>query len=56
MPHELERLLVRPFQLDDQALVRALILDGLAGRWGHLDDNLNPDLDNISATYSAGTL
>lgn len=45
----------RPFRCDDQALVRALILDGLAGRWGHLDKDLNPDLDDIASTYGAGT-
>lgn len=48
-------VVVRPFRDDDQVLVRALILDGLAGRWGHLDEDLNPDLDDIALTYGAGT-
>lgn len=45
----------RPFHPDDQGVVRALILEGLAGRWGHLDEDLNPDLVDIGATYGAGT-
>ena len=48
-------VLVRPFRGVDQALVRALILDGLAGRWGHLDEDLNPDLDDLALAYGAGT-
>jgi len=48
-------VVVRPFRDDDQGLVRALILDGLAGRWGHLDEDPNPDLDDIAVTYGAGT-
>ncbi len=46
---------VRPFRPGDQDIVRALILEGLAGRWGHLDEDLNPDLVDIGATYGAGT-
>jgi putative acetyltransferase len=48
-------VVVRPFRDADQASVRALILEGLAGRWGHLDEDLNPDLDDIELTYGAGT-
>ena len=48
-------VLVRPFRPEDQAGVRALILQGLAGRWGHLDKDLNPDLDDIAAAYRGGT-
>ena len=48
-------VVVRPFRDDDQALVRALILDGMSGRWGHLDEDLNLDLDDIASTYGEGT-
>lgn len=48
-------ILVRPFRAGDQEVVRTLILEGLAGRWGHLAENLNRDLDNIALTYGAGT-
>jgi putative acetyltransferase len=45
-----------PFTRADQAAVRALILDGLAERWGGpADPTLNPDLDDIAASYASGT-
>jgi GNAT superfamily N-acetyltransferase len=44
------------FRIDDQAQVKALILEGLADRWGgDADPTLNPDLDDIAATYADGT-
>ena len=43
---------IRPFVPADQAAVRTLILDGLREHWGKLDPSLNPDLDNIAASYS----
>jgi GNAT superfamily N-acetyltransferase len=46
---------VRPFLPGDQDVVRALVLEGLAGRWGHLDEDLNPDLVDIGSTYADGT-
>jgi GNAT superfamily N-acetyltransferase len=52
---DLDGVFVRRFRPDDQDLVRALILEGLARRWGVLDEDLNPDLVNIGATYRAGT-
>jgi len=36
---------------DDQEAARKLILAGLAERWGTLDPCLNPDLDNLWASY-----
>jgi ribosomal protein S18 acetylase RimI-like enzyme len=36
--------------------VRALVLAGLGERWGHVDAALNPDLDDIAATYAAGVI
>ena len=45
---------IRPFQSADQAAAKALILDGLAGHWGTLDPTLNPDLDDIAASYAGG--
>lgn len=42
---------IRPFQPADQPAAKALILAGLAERWGDLDLSLNPDLDNIWVEY-----
>jgi putative acetyltransferase len=44
---------LRPFAPGDQAAARALILAGLREHWGWLDPNLNPDLDDIAASYLA---
>lgn len=43
---------IRPFVPADQAGVKALILQGLAGHWGVIDSALNPDLDDIAAAYA----
>ena len=43
---------VRPFVPCDQAAARTLILEGLREHWGGLDPSLNPDLDDITASYS----
>ncbi|MCC7117704.1 MAG: GNAT family N-acetyltransferase [Anaerolineales bacterium] len=44
---------IRPFQPAQQAEVKALILAGLAERWGEVfDPGLNTDLDDISQTYA----
>ncbi len=48
-------LTIRLFQPDDQAAVKALILDGLRERWKNLDPSKNPDLDDITASYAHGT-
>jgi GNAT superfamily N-acetyltransferase len=39
----------------DQAEAKALILKGLEEHWGWLDLALNPDLNDIAASYAAGT-
>ena len=44
------------FTREDQAAVRALILDGLAERWGgQADPTLNLDLADIATSYATGT-
>jgi GNAT superfamily N-acetyltransferase len=47
-------LTIRFFQPEDQAAVKALILDGLGERWGAIDPSKNPDLDDIAASYAGG--
>jgi ribosomal protein S18 acetylase RimI-like enzyme len=42
---------IRPFASTDQTAARALILEGLREHWGWLDPTLNPDLENITASY-----
>ena len=44
---------IRPFDPSDQLAARALILAGLREHWGWLDPSLNPDLDDIAASYLA---
>ena len=34
--------------------VKALILEGLAEHWGHVDESLNPDLEDMLTSYSSG--
>jgi GNAT superfamily N-acetyltransferase len=45
---------IRPFQPEDQAAAKALILEGLGERWGAIDPSKNPDLEAITASYSGG--
>ena len=45
---------ILPFQLEDQAEARELILKGLAEHWGWLDPKKNQDLENIGAKYGRG--
>ena len=44
---------IRSFAPGDQSVARALILEGLREHWGRLDPSLNPDLEDISASYVA---
>ena len=44
---------IRPFAPSDQRAARALILAGLREHWGWLDPSLNPDLNDIAASYIA---
>ncbi|MBE2200513.1 MAG: GNAT family N-acetyltransferase [Anaerolinea sp.] len=51
--HVIEAYTIRPFHPTDQSAAKALILAGLAERWGELDPTLNRDLDDIWAHYVA---
>ena len=42
---------IRPFRPTDQSAAQQLILDGLQEHWGTLDPTLNPDLNDITASY-----
>ena len=42
------------FESDDQDEVRSLILAGLGEHWGQIDERLNPDVDDIKASYGHG--
>lgn len=44
-----------PFQPQDQADVKKLILAGMAEHWGVLDPDKNPDLNDIRTTYANAT-
>lgn len=46
---------IQPFESRDQEAVRNLILAGLAEHWGEIDPGLNPDLDDIAASYEDAT-
>ncbi|MCB0078545.1 MAG: GNAT family N-acetyltransferase [Anaerolineales bacterium] len=48
------RLRVRPFAPRDQAAAHRLILHGLGERWGAIDPSLNPDLNDIAASFHDG--
>ena len=48
-------ILIKPFESRDQEAVRRLILAGLAEHWGEIDPGLNPDLDDIAASYEDAT-
>ena len=51
----LHDLTIVPFQPEDQAEVKRLILAGLTEHWGQLDPTKNPDLNDIGATYAQAT-
>ena len=42
---------IRALRVEDQDAAKALILAGLEEHWGVLDPSLNPDLDDIAASY-----
>jgi hypothetical protein len=52
---EQNNVTIRPFQPSDQAATKQLILAGLADHWGSLDLTLNPDLNDIAASYRGET-
>jgi hypothetical protein len=45
---------IRAFPTEDQRVVTALILEGLAEHWGEVDQSLNPDVYDLSASYPQG--
>jgi GNAT superfamily N-acetyltransferase len=47
-------IIVRPFARQDQSAARQLILKGCGEHWGYIDESLNPDLDDIAASYPHG--
>lgn len=49
-----EGVQLRDFERRDQDATRRLILEGLRDHWGSIDEALNPDLDDIAASYAAG--
>lgn len=52
MRNSTEKLEIRRFEAQDQAAAKRLILAGMAEHWGLLDPNLNPDLNDIGASYA----
>jgi ribosomal protein S18 acetylase RimI-like enzyme len=52
--NSLQNIVILPFQPKYQSEAKNLILAGLAEHWGALDQSKNPDLDNISSSYSNG--
>jgi ribosomal protein S18 acetylase RimI-like enzyme len=46
-----EEITIRPFRSEDQATVRRLVLAGLGDHFGTIDETMNPDLDDITASY-----
>ena len=46
---------VRPFAASDQPAARALILAGFGEHFGVIDETLNPDLNDIAASYADAT-
>jgi len=46
-----DELLIKPFEPGEQEAVRRLILEGLGGHFGFVDETLNPDLNNIMQSY-----
>lgn len=47
----IKQLLIRPFSAGDQDASRRLILNGLGEHFGHIDESLNPDVDDIESHY-----
>lgn len=45
---------IQPFSPEDQHEARNLVLAGLVEHWGFLDPTLNPDLNDIAASYADG--
>jgi hypothetical protein len=52
MPDIAHAISIQPFQSEDQAEVKSLILAGLVEHWGRLDPSKNPDLEDIQSSYA----
>ena len=50
----LQNIVIQPFQPKYQSEAKHLILAGLEEHWGTLDLSKNPDLNDISSSYSNG--
>ena len=50
----MESLTFEELDRSTRGTVRSLILDGLAERWGSVDESLNPDLDDMLVSYASG--
>lgn len=50
-----QQISIRPFERKDQDAARNLIQDGLAEHWDEVDPTLNPDLNDIGASYECAT-
>ena len=51
----MSKLTIQPFKPQDQEDVKKLIQNGLGEHWGHIDETLNPDLNDISQSYKEAT-
>jgi N-acetylglutamate synthase-like GNAT family acetyltransferase len=47
------RFVMRPFMPADQVAARRLIQEGLGEHFGFIDETMNPDIDDINASYIA---
>ncbi|PKO03932.1 MAG: GNAT family N-acetyltransferase [Chloroflexi bacterium HGW-Chloroflexi-5] len=50
----INNITILPFQPADQAEVKQFVLAGLVEHWGFLNSTLNPDLNDIEASYADG--
>ena len=48
------QLVIREFEENDQTVAADVISIGLGERWGHIDRSKNPDLFDITNSFSAG--
>jgi GNAT superfamily N-acetyltransferase len=53
-PSIVSQLHIIPFAPTHQSEARNLILKGLGEHWGWIDEEINTDLEDIAASYSAG--
>ena len=51
-----DQIRIVPFDPAFQDAFRLLVLDGMAERWGTVDASLNPDLDDIEASYDGDSI